>query len=309
MSSTTRPSQIIFFSHPRAACHLLERMLSKQPGVQVLWHPYAITRPAQIPLFTEESIAAGIPEESRKPYLEAVEQGNEAWEKALSGAKAKDDTLFMHEHPHFAIDVDRGLDYVTKEWNTEKPTDNYARNFTLFPESVLLAPGTTVLLNIRHPALSGPGAFKGMRTLEHSWSEPGFLMARHLGWQREMYDWYVSKGITPIVVDAEDYMSSQEFVRHLAAKLGLSPEHCVFKWEKVSQEERAKMHPMYVRLQQTLLDSEGMVESKVRRNVNVDEEEKKWRAEWGDDAARLLKETTEASLPHYEYLMERRLRL
>lgn len=177
------------------------------------------------------------------------------------------------------------------------------------PEKLLLEPGTAVLLNIRHPALSGPGSFRGMRTLEHSWSKPGFIMARHLGWSREMYDWYVSKGITPVVVDAEDYMSSQEFVRLLAKKLGLSPEDCVFKWEKSTEAEKEGMHPMYVKLQQTLLNSEGMVESKVVRKVDIDEEEMKWREEWGNDAARLLRETTDAAMPHYEYLREKRLKL
>lgn len=87
-NSTSRPTQVIYFSHPRAACHLLERMLSKQPGVQYSWHPYASTRPAQIPLWTEDSVAAGIPDDVRKPYLAAVDQGNAAWEKALVEAKA-----------------------------------------------------------------------------------------------------------------------------------------------------------------------------------------------------------------------------
>lgn len=215
----------------------------------------------------------------------------------------------MHEHPHFALDPQRGLEYVTREWNTEKPTDNYARNYTLFPESLLLAPNTTVLLNIRHPALSGPGAYRGMSMLEGSLTKSGFIMSRHLGWQREIYDWYVSKGVTPIVVEAEDYMSSPDFVKLLTGKIGLDPEACIFQWEKVPMQEREKMHPMYVKLQQTLLDSTGMVESKVRKEVHVDVEEGKWRRERGEDVARLLRETTEAGMPHYEYLREKKLRL
>lgn len=148
-----------------------------------------------------------------------------------------------------------------------------------------------------------------MKNLELSLNTSNFLIARHLGWQREMYDWFVAHGITPIVVDAEDYMSSPEYVRLVATKLGLSPEHCVFKWEKTAAEEQEKMHPMYVKLQQTLLNSEGMVEGKVIREVDVEVEEGKWREEWGSEVAGLLRETTEVGMGHYEYLRERRLRL
>lgn len=218
-------------------------------------------------------------------------------------------TFFTHEHPHFALDPQRGLEYVTREWNTEKPTANYARNYTLFPEKLLLHPGTAVVLNIRHPALTGPGAYRGMSLIEQSLNKANFLMARHLGWQREIYDWYVSKGITPIIVDAEDYMSSKEFVRLLAQKLDLDPEGCVFEWERVGESEQREMHPMYVKLQQTLLNSEGMVEGKVRREVDVDVEERKWRDEFREEVAGMLRETAEAEMMHYEYLRERRLRL
>lgn len=39
-------------------------------------------------MFEEESVSAGIPEELRKPYLAAVEEGNAVWEKGLAEAKA-----------------------------------------------------------------------------------------------------------------------------------------------------------------------------------------------------------------------------
>lgn len=39
-------------------------------------------------MFADDSIAAEIPEEKRKPYLEVVDQGIAAWKKALEDANA-----------------------------------------------------------------------------------------------------------------------------------------------------------------------------------------------------------------------------
>lgn len=63
-------------------------MLSKQPKTQYCWHPFAIARPSQILMFTDESIATGIPGEKRQPYLEIIEQANIAWKEALENANA-----------------------------------------------------------------------------------------------------------------------------------------------------------------------------------------------------------------------------
>lgn len=62
-------------------------LFSQQPNSKFLWHPFARTRPAQIKLFAEESIAAGMPEGLRKEYIACVDEGNVAWEKGLEEAK------------------------------------------------------------------------------------------------------------------------------------------------------------------------------------------------------------------------------
>ena len=88
MAALTRPSQVLLFSYPRTACHLLERMLSMQPRVLYLWHPFAPARPSQTQMFSEESGEVALLDEARVNYLAKIQEGVEAWQKALSMAEA-----------------------------------------------------------------------------------------------------------------------------------------------------------------------------------------------------------------------------
>ncbi|EME86966.1 uncharacterized protein MYCFIDRAFT_77244 [Pseudocercospora fijiensis CIRAD86] len=73
-----------------------------------------------------------------------------------------------------------------------------------------------------------------------------------------------------------------------------------------TKEEQAQMLPGYVQLQQSLLNSTGLLQGKDRRNVVIEGEMQKWQEEFGEDNAILVKEFVNASMPHYEYLKSRK---
>lgn len=81
-------SQILFLSQPRTACHLLERMLvSQQPDVNKLAHPFASARASQRRLLQDQT--------SGEPSVEVVsalrlawEEGFETWKEAVKDAEA-----------------------------------------------------------------------------------------------------------------------------------------------------------------------------------------------------------------------------
>ena len=88
MAALPRPSQVLLFSYPRTACHLLERMLSMQPKMSYLWHPFAPARPSQTQMFSQEFGEVALLDEARVNYLAKIQEGVEAWQKALSMAEA-----------------------------------------------------------------------------------------------------------------------------------------------------------------------------------------------------------------------------
>ena len=222
----------------------------------------------------------------------------------------QDETIFMHEHPHFAFDPDRALSFVTlSQVSRLEASGRSPENWTKIPDSLLLHPGTVPIFTIRHPALTFPAGYEAMKNLEKSFARPNVLLVSSLAWHRELYDWYLSNGITPIVAEADDYMSSKEYVQRLAAKAGLSPKDCIFQWEKVSEDEQSKMNEMYVKLQQTLINSEGIVEGKAKKEVDLEKEWERWENMHGVEEAAFLKDLVERSIADYEYLKGKKFKI
>lgn len=147
-----------------------------------------------------------------------------------------------------------------------------------------------------------------MKAIEGTSTRSNVLISGTQRWQRELYDWYVSNGVTPIVAEADDYMSSREFVQKLASEAGLDPEWCIFEWEKVDEAAQKGMNGMYVKLQQTLLNSEGMVEGKAMQVVDVESERQKWKTEFESWEVDFLNELVDLTMEHFDYLRARKLK-
>ncbi|KAF7197950.1 hypothetical protein HII31_00664 [Pseudocercospora fuligena] len=177
----------------------------------------------------------------------------------------------------------------------------------MIPDEVLLRPGTSVIMNLRHPAHVVVAAYRGLRDLEHGADRLNVILITTLRWQREMYDWFVSKGIKPVLAESEDYMTSPDFVKKLCKEAGLDPDHAIFSWPKATEEELANMNPMYAKLLWSLLHSDGLNPSYAKKRLDFDVELAKWKEEFGEDIANFLREEVEASMPHYEYLRAKKL--
>lgn len=182
-----------------------------------------------------------------------------------------------------------------------------ARNFNLIPEKLLLNPGTVPLFTIRHPILCVPSTIKSIRdTKSGGASVPAYKIGTDLSFARELYDWYMSKGIEPVVVDADDYMTSEHFCRGLAKRLGLDPEQVAVAWEPTPEEQQAQMHPVLRAIQKTLIDSKGLVSGRAAKNINLDEEEARWKDDFPPEVVNLMHDLIQRMSPDYEYLKERR---
>ena len=96
--------------------------------------------------------------------------------------------------------------------------------------------------------------------------------------------------------------------RFVCQKLGLEPGLVCLEWEKFTEEEKAKIHPMLYASQMELLESTGLDASRAAINVYFVVKEKKWEDEFGDDVP-MVREMVESGIPHYQYLRERRLRM
>lgn len=211
----------------------------------------------------------------------------------------------IHSHPFIAVSPDRILDFikVVTERSSDPPS---AENFTLLPESLLLHPGTIPIFTIRNPKLAVPSAYRVMNSmgLAGGGGRGNYLISTCNIWSCMLYEYYISRGTTPIVAEANDFMTSEDFVRHLCVQAGLDSAEAYFSWPA---EGKDNVHPSYYLSQSSLLDSTGPDPKYAAKNVDLNEEEKEWEAEFGSDLP-LVKEMVELAMPYYEYLYERRLK-
>lgn len=111
-----------------------------------------------------------------------------------------------------------------------------------------------------------------------------------------------------MVIDADDIMTDPGYCRFVCEKLDLEPELACIEWEKITEEEKANIHPMLYASQMGLLESTGLDASRAAKNLDFVVEEKKWDDEFGDDVP-MVREMVESGIPRYQYLRERRLRM
>lgn len=209
----------------------------------------------------------------------------------------------VHTHSFFPASPDRMLEYVTSP-TAEAPSGD---NFTLVPGNLLLSPGTIPVITIRNPHLVVPSAYKAMRAVINGGGRANMLVITCHVWGRLLYDFYESNGIQPLVIDADDYMTSEYFVRELCRRTGLDPEQAVFSWTTASNEQQEKLAKEFAAVQTTLMGSTGPNAGRAAKNVDLSAEVAKWEDEFGADTAREIRELVQLAMPHFEYLHRRRL--
>ena len=123
-----------------------------------------------------------------------------------------------------------------------------------------------------------------------------------------MYDFYVSQGFKPLVIDPDDYVTNMDFVRSLCARLALDPEQLNLSWPAATQAEKAKIHPMYYASQSTMIDSSGPESARAGKNIDLEKNMQDWDKEFGDDAED-MRGLVELAKPHYEYLLSKKTKL
>ncbi len=135
----------------------------------------------------------------------------------------------MHNHIFFPVTAENLSNHMKYAERKESPP---GLNFTMIPEDLLLHSDTVPIFTIRDPRLVVPSTLEVLQrmNLPHGGGRPNYFMVTCGIWNRMLYDYYVTHGIQPIVVDADDYMTSEDFVRELCTKIGLDPAQAYFSW-------------------------------------------------------------------------------
>ena len=180
----------------------------------------------------------------------------------------------------------------------------------MIPDELLLRPGTIPIFSIRNPRLAIPSAHRVMQRmgLEHGAGELNFFTVTCPIWNRLIYDFYVSYGYSPLVIDADDYLTDMDVVRAVCSNVGMDPDKLQLSWPAITAEEKTEIHPMLYASQSKLFASSGPDPARAARNIDLIAEMQRWDQEFGADAAE-MKELVEIAMPHYEYLRTKRMKI
>ncbi|KAK5807552.1 hypothetical protein VI817_001810 [Penicillium citrinum] len=332
MTRTSEPPLLII-TFPRSASNLLMRILSlpDQPNVVAEESGGYFFLPA-LRHIRDARLLERLPAEWSDQELVAMRQVFQAcyhkFQDLVDAAEAEGKRAVIKEHAPFLIcpQVQANFVHEGQQLHTPmkvdigKPNCNplaagVPGNETVLPDEVLLRCLPAFL--IRHPALAFPSYYRMMlssqggdhQKLARKMNDLAAICT--LRWTRTLYDWYTSAWEgqkSPVILDAADIVEQPELTRHFCDIIGLDPSKIQFEWKAVDQEKLAQ-HPLWLHTRATLMTSSGITPGKTFRGVTIEEEEVKWRTEFGDTVATKLLQWVQGAMADYEYLFNRRLTL
>lgn len=113
----------------------------------------------------------------------------------------------------------------------------------------------------------------------------------------------------PIIVDADDLIVEPRISNRLAEAIAIDGTKLKFSWAPIDKEELEKMSAIPRRMLSTLIASDSIQKDMSAANINIDEEARKWKEEFGESHAQKIEKWVRDAMPDYEYLKERRMRL
>jgi hypothetical protein len=137
---------------------------------------------------------------------------------------------------------------------------------------------------------------------------------------RKLYDWFRENsphcqspdqnGIQwPIILDADDIITSPELVKKYAKLVNLNPENLKREWDPIPESKQEEIGVVEKRMRKTVNDSAGILKGKTMEGVVMEEEVRKWKEEWGEEEGTKIEGWGRGDMADYELLREKRLRL
>jgi hypothetical protein len=265
-------------------------------------------------------------EELQQQLLQIFQSGFNNLEKFFTDADKRNAQAFFHGHPQFMLSTALASQYIygdaiasdDPKWTVRStsPKDAFTSprtNPSIIPDNFFLSSPTIGVFTIRHPLLMVPSIYRTIvKTEGGTYSEENLRFSCTLRWSRMLYDWFTTQGIPAYVVDAKEYMSTKTvkpFMRKLCGQVGLDADAVIYEWQKATPQELASLPGFVVEIKKDILESKGLKGDKDAGDVVAEQEEDKWKEEFGDEVVDLLKDLVGKTMADYEYMRARAIRI
>ena len=131
-----------------------------------------------------------------------------------------------------------------------------------------------------------------------------------LRWCKLLVDWYnVTTGTKPIVLDETDLIHEPATITKLCRALSLDESWLQTSGDAMPQAEIGEQDAMTPATNATIQTSNGAEPSPKRDDeIDIDEEVKGWRKEFGVDTAETIKNLVVGAMHDYSYLRQRAIK-
>lgn len=275
-------------------------------------------------------------EEQRGAVWAKYQSSIEALEKTMTIEPDDEETeiLFTKEHVetftnpitlcNYALGIEKDESAASSmSWDVGGDKGSSPRsplNQTVFSDSYLLRYSPIFL--VRHPVRAFESivrSFRDVLSQDERFThvpEAGTvaLISAHLtlSWTRILWQFYESKGVPSLIIDADDLVTQPQAVTQaLAEFVGFDKEAMRYTWTEASDSEKAAKEAAIRRMLSSLDASAGVTAdpTKLAKNVgSVEDQVPRWTEELGEEMAQKMKTSIEATMGDYEFLRERRLR-
>ncbi len=262
-------------------------------------------------------------DEEHASVNEALETAFQTVQNHIAAAEQEGQIVFVKEHALTLVDpflwsqCAFGPDAIAGIERRVESTPRSPLNITTMPDEFLKTWKPTFL--IQHPAVMLPSLYRTrqldfeMEGVKPRLKREPLPVETTLKWNRTLYEFYAvhfgADSLWPIVLDADDIMTSPELLAKYAKLVGLDPDGLCFAWNRANEEELNTMLRDRKIMRAFLCASSRIDISKVAGNIDIDAEAVKWRAEFGEEGGRKLEGWVRSMMPDYLALHAKRLKL
>ncbi|KAH0524553.1 hypothetical protein TsFJ059_007050 [Trichoderma semiorbis] len=297
------PRPIFAATHPRACSTAFERVFMARRDILECGHePFGDAF-----YFGPEFLSDRFRDDA--DYRKNTEYCNTTFKdvlESLADAEKEGKRLFIKDMAYYLVPPDGKPSQIAPSLGGGKEPGNP----TVLPVDILKRFHFTFL--IRHPKRSIPSYYRCTIPPLSEITGFDYFMPNEAGYVElvRLLDFLLERGIVDrdhiTAIDADDLLDKPEpIIREYCARIGIDFKPEMLKWTEEDREYAAQMFAKWNGFHDDALkNSCFQARSHAQKTSTVESENKEWADKYGPEAQKVIRQTVDDNIPHYEYLKQ-----
>ncbi|KKO98245.1 hypothetical protein THAR02_09659 [Trichoderma harzianum] len=297
------PRPIFAATHPRACSTAFERVFMARRDILECGHePFGDAF-----YFGPEFLSDRFRDDA--DYRQNTEYCNTTFKdvlESLADAEKEGKRLFIKDMAYYLVPPDGKPSQIAPSLGGGKEPGNP----TVLPVDILKRFHFTFL--IRHPKRSIPSYYRCTIPPLSEITGFDYFMPNEAGYVElvRLLDFLLERGIVDrdhiTAIDADDLLDKPEpIIREYCARIGIDFKPEMLKWTEEDREYAAQMFAKWNGFHDDALkNSCFQARSHAQKTSTVESENREWVEKYGPEAQKVIRQTVDDNIPHYEYLKQ-----